>query len=449
MARNRRRNRNGGRTETATVSNQAEERGAWWLERGPGGTDSFAGLASLYGPASIAPAGVIVNEETALTLSAFYACVNLVASDIAALPVSVHERRGTGSVPVDHYLNELLDFEVNEYVDAFNFEQSSVSSLMIHGNATAEIERDPETLKVEAIWPIPWLKIQPQIFPGSRLYYRLTGGDDNQGESYLLPEDVLHVKAFSDAGLVGISPIQKARVSLGIAVAADATAAAFYGNGSRADGFLKYNGTLKPDERKKFREEFYADHGGPYRSNRIGFLGGDWSFVQTSISPADAQMIEVRKASALDACRWLNVFPVMIGIDDNTGMTYQDANLFHVTRTLRPISENIELEWSRKLLTRDEIRRGLWIKHDFGSRMRGNIEALSDMAAKLFPNCSITPNEIRALFDLPPTEHGTQFYIATNNLAPVDQVGRVPQQTVPGDVAEPQDEGDSTNEEAS
>ena len=238
-----------------------------------------------------------------LHLPAWWNGVNLIASELAVLPVNVVQVTPKGKLLIkDHPVARLLDFESNDYVDSITFADALFRDAIVHGNAYAEVVRDKVTLEPIALFNIPFGGLTPLIVvdpensvTGSRVVYQINAAQGDN--SYLLAEDVIHLKGATQTnGLLGISLIDRALQSLGLGVATQNSALGYFVNGSRADGFLKYNGTLNPKQRAEYRREFYETHGGN-NQHRVGFITGDWSYINTSYDPEKSQLLQQRQYS--------------------------------------------------------------------------------------------------------------------------------------------------------
>ena len=420
------------RRRKKTIQPEQRDNSAAW-ERGPcnGTADSLSGLAGILPGQS--NAGVHVDSQSALTLSSMWNGVTLIASEIATLPVSVFQVTSRGKeLRTEHHLSHLLDRECNPDVDAIAFTSSLLIDAIMHGDGFAEVVRSPDTLEPVALYNIPHGSVSLEVVKdpddwvsGSRIVYRI---DSQEGhKSYLLSEDVLHVKGPTQPnGLRGISLIDKALRSLGLGLASQTHACTFFANGSRADGFLKYNGTGNPKQIQDKRDDFYKTHGGIYNSNRVGYLTGDWSWVPTSVDPEKSQLLETRKHGDIEVCQWLNLAPINLQIYDKASLNYEQSMLDFGKRTLRPWVERLELELERKLLTREELDSGYAIRHDFSARLRGDSASVTNFAKELFPIGGINRDEIRDLFDYGKVDGGETFYMASNNLTPITPVVPVP-----------------------
>ena len=88
--------------------------------------------------ASHTDSGELVTFETAMALSAVWACVNLLSGTIGTLPVSVFRKDGDRRIEAtDHPLHELLHDSPNFDQTAVDFWEFIAGSLDLKGNAYA------------------------------------------------------------------------------------------------------------------------------------------------------------------------------------------------------------------------------------------------------------------------------------------------------------------------
>ena len=89
------------------------------------------------------PAGISVNATTALTYSAVYAAVRLIAESVASLPLHTYERLPEGKTrDREHAVAKLLAFAPNRRMTSFTFRETFMGHVLTWGNGYAEIVRD-------------------------------------------------------------------------------------------------------------------------------------------------------------------------------------------------------------------------------------------------------------------------------------------------------------------
>ncbi|MEZ5782354.1 MAG: phage portal protein [Rhizobiaceae bacterium] len=107
-------------------------------EQGPFGLTDTKRWLGYFGGA--AHSGKAVTQDTAMQLSAVWACVRLTATAVSSMPVRIYEKdpRG-GRTPINHPLNDILGTSPNDELTGLEFWEAMTAWLMVNGNAYAEI----------------------------------------------------------------------------------------------------------------------------------------------------------------------------------------------------------------------------------------------------------------------------------------------------------------------
>ncbi|HUU97684.1 MAG TPA: phage portal protein, partial [Phycisphaerae bacterium] len=182
-------------------------------------------------------AGTSVTRATALTHAAVWRAVNLVAGDIGTMPVHVMRREGAGKVrDTKHAAYRLLRYQACAEVSSGVLREVLQGHVLLEGNGYAYIYRDGAGRPMEIV-PLAPHSITPVRYQGELRYiYRATGADAVK----LLPENVIHIKGYSEDGLVGYSVLAKAKESLGLGLGAREYGARFLSNNARPAMVLEH-----------------------------------------------------------------------------------------------------------------------------------------------------------------------------------------------------------------
>src|SRR4051794_5927365 len=188
--------------------------------------------------------GVAVTESTALAASAVYACCKIIAEAVAQLPVHVFQKQ-KGEKDYEHPVAKLLAAEPNEFMTAASFRACMMLNLALFGNCYAFIDKD-ETGTPIGLYPLRADCTRPYRQGGLLLYETRIGSST----ATLTPDRVLHVlNSITFDGIVGLSPIQQARQSIGLSVARERSAPKLFSNGGNVGGILK-TPPMNPDALK-------------------------------------------------------------------------------------------------------------------------------------------------------------------------------------------------------
>jgi HK97 family phage portal protein len=212
--------------------------------------------------------GQMVNERTAMTVTAVYACVRILSEAIASLPLHVYRYRADGGKEhyIDHPLYFLLHDEANPEMTSFVLRETLMSHLLLWGNAYAQIIRDGNG-KVLSLHPLLPNRMRVDRDAAGRLLYEYR--KDGGLPVPLRREDVLHIPGLGFDGLVGYSPIAMAKNSVGLALATEEFGSTFFGNGANPGGVLESPSVISDPERLK--ESWHSQFSGA-RAHSIAVL---------------------------------------------------------------------------------------------------------------------------------------------------------------------------------
>lgn len=268
-----------------------------------------AWLAETLGGAPSA-AGVAVGENTALNLSAVYRAASVLANALASVPLKVMEKTGADAKrdASEHPLYPVLQYRPNPEMVAFVWKQTAMVHALLWGNHYAEIETNGRG-EVVALWPLLPDRTRVARGPsGQKFYLTRVAGEDVP----LAAERVFHIPALGFDGRSGIGIVQRARESLGLALAAERFGAAFFGNGANAGGVLEHPGQLSDAAHARLRTSWEMRHQGLSNAHRIAILEEGMKFSATAIEPDKAQFLETRQFQVVEVARWFGVPPHMI-----------------------------------------------------------------------------------------------------------------------------------------
>ena len=320
-------------------------------------------------PASYAsPSAVLSNVAVATR------CVAIRSEMLAAMPLKLYRRKPNGDKErvTDGPFALVLGDLFNPLMTAFEGKEFLVRQLDLTGNAYARIERNGNG-QVSALWPIPSSAVTVERLESGRLRYRVTQSNA-RGPAILLQEEMLHVRASSDDGLLGNSPIAIARGVLSRAISESETAQNLASNGLRPAGVLEHPGKLGAEAVRNIGDSLMEQGAGPFKTGRPMVLEEGMSWKGVSFSAVDAEFLESRKLSNEDTARIFGVPGGAVGIRDSVsyGSAAADSQAL-VTNCLQPLAERLEQAIMRCLLT-PEGRRNYIVEFDLRGLLRGNMQ---------------------------------------------------------------------------
>ena len=400
-------------------------------------------LVDLFGGGRRTGAGVDVSEESALTFSAVYGCVRILAESAASLPLKVYRRAGARGKATarQHWAWSLLHDAPNPEMTAVVWRELGMVHVLTWGNAYSRIEWAGDG-SARAVWPIHPSRVTVKRSAGGSVFYEVrpdpTTDPPGGHPAILEPADVLHVPALGWNGLVGLSPVRLAREAVGLGQAAEAFGSGFFGNGARPGGVLSVNQALDPKARAKIAEAWEAAHQGVERAGRVAVLGLGASFTATTIPPEDAQFLETRRFQVSEVARIFRVPPHMLAdLERATFSNIEHLGLEFVMHSLRPWLVRWEQEINRKLFGTSGTA-GLYAEHAVDGLLRGDQASRFAAYAVGRQWGWLSADDVRELENLAPLPDGAgAVYLTPLNMVPV--VGRAwsPAQVTPTE-AEPE-----------
>ncbi len=381
-------------------------------------------IGSAFGNAS----GEVVSKEQALRVAAVWSCVRVLSETIASLPISLYEKdeNNQKKVKSDNPLNALISQQPSPLFNSFMFFERIMVDLSLDGNFYAYIERNNGGFPV-GLHPIKCNDVDVFISPKGRgVYYEIKESDSSNSypkTGRVAGIDMIHVKGLSTNGIQGKSPIQVAAETLGIALALDKHAGAYFKNGSQLGGILKHPGTLKPETAKRLRESWSNNYSGTSNTGKTAILEEGMDFQARTIPNNQAQFIESRQYQISDICRLFRVPNHLV--NDLSNATYSNIEaqqIDFVVHTITPWIKRIESELNAKLVPFKK-RDTEYFKFNLTAILRGDSKARADYYRTLVNIGVMSPDEVRKLEDLNSVGGASEDYYMQSNMLPINRLG--------------------------
>lgn len=375
-------------------------------------------------------AGEIVTDGSALSLSAVWACVNLLAGTIASLPLMVYrtDSNGKRTVARDHPLYRVLHDSPNYDQTAVDFWEFVSASIELWGNAYARIERRGD--QVTGLHPVAPNLVSVRRLKNGSIEYRWT----EDGQAFVETDaTMLHIRGFGGNPLGGMSTLQFGRNSFSLAQATERAASGMFKNGLRPSGVLTFEAWLSPEQRDLAETKLTEKFLGAVNAGRPLVLEGGTKWEQLTISPEDAQMLESRGFGIEEICRFFGVPPHMVGRTEKStslGTGLEQQTLGFQKFTLRRRLKRIEQALEKQLITPQDRAAGITIEFNLEGLLRGDSAARASFYQSGLSNGWMTINEVRALENMPPVNGGDVPRMQMQNV-PITQAGQQQQLAPP------------------
>ena len=381
----------------------------------------------------------VSTPDSAMAIASVYRCVDILSGTIASLELQHLKRSGSiFKYAGDTQLNTLFAGQANSRQNFFVLLKNIVSRLLLSGNAY----------------------IYPRFSSRGELLDTILLGDgsvsyDKNSNTYSVSDyvwningvftadEIIHLKNNSlDGGYTGVSTIRYASLSLSLSANADKQTNNGLLSGNQKSGFLVGGnelqglGALDADVADRVADRVNSEIA---QGRRIIRLSGSMQFIESSMSNSDAELLEVRKYSVLDICRFFGVHPYMVFADQSTNYKEaENSQINFLNQTLQPLILQIEQEFSVKLLPRSR-RASERIRFDLSRLFATDLRTRAEYVKSSVEAGVMTPNEGRIFENREPIEGGDQLFI-TCNVAPISSRPSIEELHPDGD------EGKSTEE---
>ena len=365
-------------------------------------------------------AGKTVTPDSALQLSAAWACVKLVASTWSTLPLGVFERQGNGrrKVAIDHPLAEILSVSPNADQTPAEFWEGVAACVMLRGKFYARKVKNGAGRLVSLETMHPDATTATRVDGRVKFRWR-----DPDGKVVTLDED----EVFFVNGFGGFYPMAYARQTFGTALAADEVAGRMFGSGMQPSGFLTVDQELKAPQRTQLQgimDEFV----GSKNAGKLMILEAGMKYSPLSFKPEEAQLLATRAFHIEEICRWFGVPPILVG-HASAGQTMWGSGVEHIflgwlTLGLRPLLVKAEHSIAKRLLSPVERTR-FYARFNVEGLQRADSAGRAALWSSLAQNGVMTRNEIREKEELPPMDGGDELTVQSN-LVPLALLGQSP-----------------------
>ncbi len=360
--------------------------------------------------------GADVNEDTAVKVTAVFACIRLLSQTIASLPLHTYRRIEDGKERAyDHPLYYILHNLWNPECTSYMGRLIMMVNLLLTGQAFAEIVRNRKTGEIKELWPIPSNKVLPKRNKQTKEIFYEVYLDDG-GIQILYPEQMFHLQWIGLENFKTFHPVVLAREAIGLSLAAEEFGSRFFENGANASGIAEYPGKLSDEAYNRFTKTFNDRFTSLSKAQRIMFLEQGLKFTKLTINPNEAQAIETRKFQVIEAARFYNVPPHLImDLERATFSNVEHQDISFVKYSLRPYLVCWEQEMLRSLFLPFE-RRQYFSEFNVDGLLRGDAKSRAEALDIQMRNGVINADEWRAMENMNPQPDGMGkiYYVPLN-----------------------------------
>lgn len=345
-------------------------------------------ISPIYlGPGAGAPGAP--NVDRALQNDTVWACVGLMADIVSMLELQAFTKKGTVRTLLDPQPRLLLkpqdDADIGEWLWMI------VVCLMLRGNAYAQIvarDFDGNVTQTELLNPD---NVKPFRDPDTG-HIRYRTGPTTVVER----ENMLHIKAYRWPGsLVGLSTIAYHALTINTDEAAGKFAYGFFVDAPHPTGALTSDQPINNRASTELKARFLSS----VRGREPVVLGAGLKYQPLAIKPEESQFLATQKYTVAKIARIFRIPPEMVGGEAGNSMTYanvEQRSIQLLTYSAQPWIKRIERAVSSVLPGAKHVR------FDVTELLRTDHETLARSTATRIASKQLTPDEARAMNDLPP-----------------------------------------------
>lgn len=366
--------------------------------------------------------GKQIDATNALEIDTVLACVRVLAESVASLPLDLYirnEAQSTVAKAKEEELFWILKERPNDEMTSYELRLWMMVDCILRGNGYAQVIRSGRG--VLELWPLKASKVKPKRTKSGKLVYEYPM--ENGKDIALEADEVLHIKAFSYGGLIGLSLIELQKDLLGAAKSSEDYAAEFFANGSAPSGLLSIPEELSDKAYERLQREWQDAYTGEGNRHKAPILEGGAKFEPTMLNHEETQLLETRKFSRSGIAGVLRVPAHMINdLEKATFSNIEHQDLGFLKHSLRPWLTNWEQRLKLTLIDKSQ-RETHYFKHNTNDLLRGDSKARSEAYSSLVQNGVYSPNDVRRKEEENPYDGGDE-YLINGTLRPVKMAGR-------------------------
>jgi HK97 family phage portal protein len=341
--------------------------------------------------------GTPVSPESAARKVAVGACVRLISSTARTMPANAYRGRGANTKQLDDPALLVDPDGTGRGID--DWVAQAAWSLAARGNLMAHILTYDGAGRPETVQVLHPDQVYPEVDGDGKLWWKPSNGPRIPGA------DVIHTRLFPVPGaILGLSPIEQHAATIGAGIAAEKFGSDFFTSGGHPTALLTSEAPMNQTQADRAKKAFMA--AAETREPVLMPDGIEYKAIQ--IAPNESQFLDAQSYSAAECARIFG--PGMaetLGYATADSMTY--ANVIDRDVVLLKYTLDLYLTAIERVLTRC-LPRGQYVKLNRNSLLRtSQIDRYRgyEIASRIGLQ---TPNEQRALEDLPTVPWGAEPY---------------------------------------
>jgi HK97 family phage portal protein len=384
-----------------------------------------ANIFELFNGGQISSSDVVVNEETAMRVPAYFGGVNFLAGTLAGLPLQVFDKGKDGRKRVTAPFAQMLHGAVNDETSSFEWRKRLFEQVFTTGRGLSWIERDGN--RIVNIWNIdPKCAVVKR--KNGRKFYEYT--ENGKTTTYEASEIIDIPFMLRSDGLLHRGPLSSGRDALGLAIAANEYGAKYLANGGVPPFAITGNFQSK-DALKAASNDLDSAVRKAAKEKRLALtLPIGLEIKEIGGNPENSQLVELQRFSVEQIARLLQLPPVFLqDLTHGTFSNTEQQDLHLVKHTLKRWAEQFEQELNLKLFGRSNNKR--YVELNMDGLLRGDFKTRMDGYSQAIQTGHLMPSEAREIENRPFVEGSDRLFIQGATV-PLDKAGEAPAPTPTG-----------------
>lgn len=350
------------------------------------------------------------------TYYAVFACMTLIASDIAKLPIrGMVQDKSDGTWTEERGQLSKLIKKPNDYQNKIQFVENWILSKLLHGNTYVLKRRDRDG-NVVGLFVLDPSYVQVLVSDSGAVYYQLATDHLTQvtGDNVSVPASEIIHDRFNCLyhPLVGLSPIYAASLAAQQGLAMQNNTVRLFNNGGTAPGILSAEGQIDEKDAARIKAHWESEYGGANNFGKVAVLGSGLKYQTSSITSVDAQLIEQLKWTAEVVCGTFHVPPYMIGVGAlPNASNVQALILQYYSQCLQILIESLE----ELLDDAYEVDDDEGFELDIEALLRMDGTAMAEYLSKLREGSILSINDARRKIGYKDVPGGDSIYMQQQN----------------------------------
>lgn len=346
------------------------------------------------------------SVRSSRSLSAVYACVNLISNAISSMPFRVVrvDEHGHKEEVKGHPLRAVFRSRNHQTMGFRQTIKSAMEDVLLHGAGYVYVVRG-DTGLITGLRYLPYGHVQ--CFYDEQkdtIYYT----SDLLRNRKLPATDVIHVSDLTRDGVNGISVLAYAKNVMELARSAEDASQEFFDSGCNISGILSTTMPVNQRQRDELKSSWNASQG--KKSLQILPFGVKYDAIGTDATKS--QLLESREYELTEICRYFGVNPVLIGdLTHSSYNTLEQVNLQFVQYTLQPYVRELEEEFTRKVFS--DAESDLVVDVDEGRfLLKSDMSATADYYQKMVSAGIYSVNDARRDLGMSDVADGDEHTVA-------------------------------------